>query len=228
MATTDLSNRDMFDLINIYFTSGQNEQQSVILWAERFPNRPAVNRTDVRRIVFNLREWGSFATPRHAQGRGQEGLPVGVQEAILDYFRREPRASTREAARHFDLHHTTIWKLLNKEQMHPFHFRRVQDLQLTDYASRVTFCEWLQLNLHQNILWTDEAMFTRIGLFNVHNEHWWEIRSDDAAENPHPIVKDSFQTRFSHNVWAGILISDKSIINQLINQSLNQSFIQSV
>lgn len=50
-----------------------------------------------------------------------------------------------------------------------------------------------------NILWTDEALFTRIGLYNSRNEHYW------AVSNPH-VIKDSYhQVRFSVNVWAGII-----------------------
>lgn len=200
-----LTNREMYDLFHIYFSCNENETETVIRWREQFPNRSEITRYTIRTIVYNLREWGTFETPAHAQGRGQSGLPVDVQEAILDYFSRQPRASTRDAKRHFHIAHTTVWRLLRDERMHPFHYQRVQDIALTDYHGRVTFCEWMQANLHQNILWTDEALFTRVGLFNVHNEHWWDIRSESAAENPHKTKKDSFQIRFSLNVWAGIL-----------------------
>jgi hypothetical protein len=48
------------------------------------------------------------------------------------------------------------------------------------------FCEWLhqhtadELLLH-NIVWTDEACFTRAGVFSVHNSHLW------AQANPHAV-----------------------------------------
>jgi hypothetical protein len=67
------------------------------------------------------------------------------------------------------------------------------------------FCEWLQhqhaadeLFLH-NILWSDEACFTREGVFNVHNSHVW------ARDNTHAIRERGYQVRFSVRVWAGIV-----------------------
>lgn len=87
--------------------------------------------------------------------------------------------------------------------MHPYHFQKVQELALADYTPRVRFCNWLLQNLDKNILWTDEATFTRLGLFNVHNEHWWAQR----GQNPHVSRRHAFQNRFSVNVWAGIINS---------------------
>jgi hypothetical protein len=65
------------------------------------------------------------------------------------------------------------------------------------------FCEWLrhqhaadELFLH-NILWTDEACFTREGVFNIHNSDFW------ARDNPHAIRERGYQVRFSVIVWAG-------------------------
>jgi len=46
-------------------------------------------------------------------------------------------------------------------------------------------------------LFTDEAMFTRDGIFNFHNVHMW------AHANPHTIREAKHQTTFSINVWAG-------------------------
>lgn len=49
------------------------------------------------------------------------------------------------------------------------------------------------------ILWTDESRFERTGVFNVHNYHSW------AIENPHLARASNFQTRFSVNLWSGVL-----------------------
>jgi hypothetical protein len=49
-----------------------------------------------------------------------------------------------------------------------------------------------------NILWRDEACFTREGVFNVHNSHLW------VRDNPHTIRERGYQVRFSVCVWAGI------------------------
>jgi hypothetical protein len=49
------------------------------------------------------------------------------------------------------------------------------------------------------VLFTDEAMFTRDGVFNYHNEHV------GARQNPHATRESHFQRKFSLNVWAGIV-----------------------
>jgi hypothetical protein len=66
------------------------------------------------------------------------------------------------------------------------------------------FCELLHQHaadelFSHNILWTDEACFTRDGVFNVHNSHLW------ARDNPHAIRKRGYQVRFSVSVWAAIV-----------------------
>jgi hypothetical protein len=66
------------------------------------------------------------------------------------------------------------------------------------------FCERLhqhaadEVFLH-NILWTEEACFTREGVFNVLNSHLW------AQDNPHAIRERGYQVRFSVSVWDGIV-----------------------
>lgn len=45
-------------------------------------------------------------------------------------------------------------------------------------------------------------LFTRVGLYNVHNEHWWSYRS---YKYPQVIRENDHQVRFSANVWVGIV-----------------------
>ncbi|CAH2088099.1 unnamed protein product [Euphydryas editha] len=54
-------------------------------------------------------------------------------------------------------------------------------------------------NFFEKILWTDESRFERTGVFNIHNYHSW------AIENPHMARPSNFQTRFSVNLWLGIV-----------------------
>ncbi|GFV36870.1 DUF4817 domain-containing protein [Trichonephila clavipes] len=50
-----------------------------------------------------------------------------------------------------------------------------------------------------SVLFTDEASFSREGIFNTHNSHSW------AAANPHVTRTRAAQDRFLVNVWADIL-----------------------
>lgn len=85
--------------------------------------------------------------------------------------------------------------------LHPFHYQRVQNLLEEDFPVRVEFCQWVlnHQNKLQNILWSDEATFTRDKAFNFHNTHCW------GYENPRVVRRTNFQHRFSINVWAGII-----------------------
>lgn len=64
------------------------------------------------------------------------------------------------------------------------------------------FVQWLRRNRLCNILWTDkESTFTRVGMFNIHNAHYWTKKNKLAR--PDQMVQ--IQHRFSVNVWAGLL-----------------------
>jgi len=66
---------------------------------------------------------------------------------------------------------------------------------------RLEFCHWLHTNrqLLPLILFTDEATFTRNGINNTRNSRQW------SHEIPHGTVETSFQSRFSLNVWCGMI-----------------------
>lgn len=81
---------------------------------------------------------------------------------------------------------------------------------LSTYATIVTteplnFCQWWIIAANNDpqflprIMWTDEASFTRRGVFSYHNLHTW------AHENPHNIRPFSFQYEFSINIWLGFI-----------------------
>lgn len=143
-----------------------------------------------------FRESGNFM-PRADAGRPR--YSAQLEESIVDFFARHPTASTRDAAAVFEVSDFYAWKVLKREGLHPFHFTRVQELMPQDFAPRMAFCQWLRQNRQRNILWTDESTFTRVGLFNIHNAHYW------TEENPRLARPDHFQHRFSVNVWAGLL-----------------------
>jgi hypothetical protein len=80
------------------------------------------------------------------------------------------------------------------------HLQRVQHLKPEDPPRRIAFCQWLLQKIDEEpnflsiVLTTDEAGFTRDGVFNSHNTHIW------SEENPHQIRERGFQQRFSINV----------------------------
>ncbi|GFQ78161.1 uncharacterized protein TNCT_62331 [Trichonephila clavata] len=91
---------------------------------------------------------------------------------------------------------STVHRLLRSERLYPFRYTTVQGLKPDDCQKRVAFCEWLlqQQNTDNgfisHILWTDEACFTREGVFNHHNSHMW------SEVNPHAIRPQKHQERW--------------------------------
>ena len=65
----------------------------------------------------------------------------------------------------------------------------------------------------RNILFTDEAHFTRDGINNARNPHLLD------RDNPHGTVDSNYQHRFSVNVWCGV-IGDQQIGPYIFPQRL--------
>jgi hypothetical protein len=81
-----------------------------------------------------------------------------------------------------------------------YHLQRVQPLPV-DHANRVWFCESLQpwLQILPDILFMDEAQFSRNNITNTTNSHSW------TQENPHEVRWCYFKHPFSVDVWCGVL-----------------------
>lgn len=113
-----------------------------------------------------------------------------------------------------------VHRTLKRNGLHPYHFTPVQHLLQRDYQPRIDYCSWLISKCRQDpsflsrILWTDEATFTREGIFNQHNSHFW------SEENPMQIRESNFQYEFKVNLWIG-LIGSTILPPIIIEQSLN-------
>lgn len=198
------SNSEYYDMIMCVGASDGNLLAARRLYRARYENRVLPSNRCFRNLVNRLHTSGSFHPPAAEAGHRRVRDPQ-VEEQVLNFFHEDSTRSTRMAARVLDLPQTFVWRTLKKDFQHPYHYRPVQELLETDQAPRVNFCRWylsemaLDPGVADNILWTDEASFTRGGLFNVHNDHRW------SHENPHCSRESSFQHRWKINVWAGIL-----------------------
>jgi len=98
-----------------------------------------------------------------------------------------------------------VQRILKEEKLHAFHYTRVQHLLPEDYPRRKRFCENFLRKIDRDprflfrVIFSDESLFTREGIFNQHNQHYW------SEENPPVTRVRSFQTRWNRNVWAGIV-----------------------
>lgn len=187
------THNEYLNMVTCYRDSNYSAAGASRLYAQRYNtvvNPQTIYRAHQRFHDGNLMPVGEAGRPRY---------PVRLEVAILDFFDRHPMSSTRDAANVFNVSDVYVWKILKREGKHPYHFTRVQELQPQDYEPRVIFSQWIIRNARRNVLWTDECTFARVGLFNIHNAHFW------SEQNPHLARPDHFQTRFSVNVWAGLL-----------------------
>lgn len=128
-----------------------------------------------------------------------------VEEEVLQRVADNPRTSTRLVSSEVGCSQATVVRVLHHNNLHPFKLQKVQELRPGDDVHRMEFCTLLTLeaearpNFLRSVLVSDEKGFAREGTFNAHNNHFY------AEENPHiPFVR-GYQTKFSVNVWCGIL-----------------------
>ena len=196
---------ELADMHLMYGRSNGNSREAKRLYAETFPNRRLPNKQTFVSIDRHLRENGTFQIRNVDAGRPRNvRIPI-VEERVLRRVRAYPSTSLRRVARQEGISRHTVFNVLHDNHMHPYHVMRVQSLSVADYPARVTFCEWYLQKCALNnefpnlVLFTDEAQFTRDGIFNFHNQHNW------MEDNPHAIVQSRHQHQFSINVWAGII-----------------------
>lgn len=85
---------------------------------------------------------------------------------------------------------STVNEILKKLQIKPFHFTPVQSITQADHVSRLNFCNEMLEAVNEEpdflskILWTDECLFTRQGLFNSHNSHYYSEQNSCNKKFP--------------------------------------------
>lgn len=57
--------------------------------------------------------------------------------------------------------------------MYFFHLQPVQGLQAGDEHLCFHFLQWMLTQFLCHVLWTDEAVFTRSGVYSIHSLHVW-------------------------------------------------------
>jgi hypothetical protein len=73
------------------------------------------------------------------------------------------------------VNHVSAWEVLHDQQLHSYYHQRVHAMGPADFVPRVDFCRWfLQRCVEEPrspmfVLLSDEATFTREGIFNSRN-----------------------------------------------------------
>ncbi|KAJ8953752.1 hypothetical protein NQ318_015408 [Aromia moschata] len=126
---------------------------------------------------------------------------------------------------------TIVHNVLKEQLLYPpYNLQKVHELIPGDFPRRMQFANWLldqqrnNVNFISNILFTEEASFTKNGITNLHNAHVW------ADEKPHATVVSHYQHQFqSINVWAGIIgnfLIGPFILPERLNGQLYLEFLQ--
>nr|CAH7751240.1 unnamed protein product [Callosobruchus chinensis] len=158
------------------------------IYNERYPQRavPAV-RTFIR-IHARLSKTGSIKRSTVVIGRPAIVRTVQMKNGVLNKIERNPETSTQKITHELYITHVTVQALIPR-----------------DLPLRVDFCNWLRNQILRNpnflsqVLFTDEACFSRNAIINFHNNHVW------SEGNPHAFIEHHFQEQFSFNIWAGII-----------------------
>ena len=172
----------MSTMIYTSFMAQQTEIHEKRRYRELFPNSQLSNHHKFAAVDRRMREYGIRDISR--SGRPQLHW-VAVEDNILQLVDDDPTISTQRISAAAGISQTSVWHLIRREQLQPFHLQKVQDLLFADYPIRQQFCHWL-LQQHTidpmfslQVLFTDEALFTRGDIINAHNMHMW------AYEYPH-------------------------------------------
>ncbi|EFA12076.1 hypothetical protein TcasGA2_TC006883 [Tribolium castaneum] len=193
-------------MLIIYGQCNRNANEAAREYARRFPQRTQPSANAFLRLVESTRRTGSLLPQKKGLvGARRRARTPETEEQVTEAFFQDPTTSIRTVSRLHGVSRNSIQRILKENRQHPYHYTRVQHLHPQDYAARVKFCQWLlrqhaeNQNFVKTIMFTDESTFTREGVFNIHNNHFW------ADQNPHVITPNSFQYKFSINLWARIL-----------------------
>lgn len=221
------------ELADMHLTYGEarcSGRRAAQLYSQKYPTRVIPHKSIFQRIHHRLLETGSLRR-RKREGDAYLARTVELEEAVLQQAEVNPCSSVRSIGYDLGAASSTVWRILREQQLYPYRLQKVQTLDPQDYPFRRRFCRWwLQQNARRNhfaeqILFTDEATFTREGIFNSHNSHVWEV------ENPHAVTFRSDQHKFAINIWAGI-VGDHLIGPYLLPPRLTgavyQQFLQNV
>lgn len=199
-------------MVHYYYLCGGVLEHAAAAYRVRWPDRQHPDPHTIGQAHQRFMETGNVMPDYHVRGRPRDVLTPEMEDRILRLIEEDPTTSSRAVAVRLGIFHNQVLSVLRDAGYHPYHYRPVQDLLPADYERRLNFCGGLfaQIRADENflnkILFTDECSFTRAGLFNQHNYHFW------AEENPHLIRVTNFQHRWNLNVWAGIvngqLVSD--------------------
>jgi len=216
----EYSFEEFADIVFVYGKADGNGRLAQRIYEETYPNRTIPHHSTFASVFHRLRGTGHFEVKRPNAGRPREVRTPQLEEEILNFIEIDPSTSTRCIASELGVVHSLVWAVLHENSYYPYHLQRVQALLERDFQPRVEFSNWILSEwdpdpaFASRIIFSDEAQFTRDGIFNFHNNHLWK------TANPHGLHIGKHQQKFSLNVWGGI-VGDQLLGPVFLPRSLN-------
>ena len=195
-------------MLEEYILNNKNTNQTNQRLASRWNIHQAlkISHSIFANIYRNFRDFGCVTKPPRKQStvRTPENIER-VREIASAHADADEDVGSRRIALEAGLSHTTTWRILKKNlKWHPYHLKLVHELNEDDFDRRVEFSErFLAMDEEDpewknNILWSDEAIFSLSDTVNRHNCVYW------APTNPNRVIERNRQGSQSVMVWAGI------------------------
>lgn len=173
----NFTSSELTDIVLCFGEARQNSYEARRIYSNKFPNRRLPNRKTFFRTVQRLRESGSFKGQYQNGGRNRHVRTANVEEEVLTVAEQNPRISSRRLGLMTGISHQSVLNIFHEQQLKPFHIQPVQALHENDPEARIRFSTWFNRKCAENrefprkVLVTDEAIFTKNGMYNIHNEH---------------------------------------------------------
>ncbi|KAJ4441194.1 hypothetical protein ANN_11045 [Periplaneta americana] len=106
-------------------------------YSELFPRRQLPSHQTFVGVDRCVRDYGIRSAPHTGQPR------MHVEDCVLDMVDQDPAVSTRAISAALGILQNTVWRMLRRQQLYPFHLQKVQELTPADYPHRRQFCQWL-------------------------------------------------------------------------------------
>ena len=141
---------ELSDMIMCYGEARGNGRDALRIYQQRFPRRQHPYHAMFPRLFRRLRETGNLR-PRHVGGGRRNVRTPEFEEEVLERIANEPSTSTRAVARGMGTSQSSVWRVLQEQNLHAYHLQKVQGLQPNDFAPRIQFVRWfLQRNHNCN------------------------------------------------------------------------------
>uniref|UniRef100_A0A6P7FS32 Uncharacterized protein LOC114330591 n=1 Tax=Diabrotica virgifera virgifera TaxID=50390 RepID=A0A6P7FS32_DIAVI len=110
---------------------------AVTRYAEKFPRRNLPSKKTFRAVERRCRETGNVRPNKINSGRPRTTRTINKENNILNLLDQDPTVSVRNIARQTNTSSSSTWRILKEQQLHPYHYRQVQELLPDDLPVRV-------------------------------------------------------------------------------------------